>query len=108
MASITGVYGTNGLITTTAGAPVIFRSGVGFDAAGALCIAASAPGGLFDGSVMLDPATGGVMASLVNAISIFVGGLPLDSNGGLCTEAAAAASFMQGVGFTAAGRVAVN
>ena len=108
MSSLTGVYGTNGRITTTAGAPVIFHSGIPFDAAGALCIVASAPGGIFDGSVMLDPVTGGMMASLVAAIDHYQGGLPLDVNGALCTEVAAPVIFEGGVGITAAGRVAVN
>lgn len=108
MSALTGVYGTNGRITTTAGAPVSFCSGLGFNADSALCIVASAAAGVnFAGCAMKD-ATGGLMASLVNAIASYSGGLPLDANGALCTEAAAAASFIQGVGFTAAGRVAVN
>lgn len=80
---------------------------MGFDAAGALCIVAPAAGGYSNGSVMIN-AAGNVMASLVNAIAGYVSGLPVDADGGLCTEAAAAATFDQGVGFTAAGRVAVN
>lgn len=108
MSSLTGVYGANGRITTTPGAPVIFRSGLPYDAAGALCITASAAGGIFDGSVMLDPLTGNVMASLVAAIDHYQGGLPLDVNGALCTEVAAPVIFEGGVGITAAGRVAVN
>lgn len=108
MSGLAGVYGTNGRITTTAGAPAIFRNGVPFDSSGSLCIVASAAGGLMTNSgVMLD-STGGLMASLVSAVAIFSDGVPLDVNGALCTEAAVPATFIQGVGITAAGRVAVN
>ena len=107
MSSLTGVPGSNGRITTTVGAPVSFFRSMGFDAAGALSIIAPAADGKFNGSVMMDAATGSVMASLVNAISSYSAGLPLDANGGLCTEAAAPTSFTHGVGITAAGRVAV-
>lgn len=107
MSALTGVPGSNGRITTTAGAPVSFRNAMGFDAAGALCIVAPAAGGFCNGTVMMN-AAGNVMASLVNAIDHYMAGLPMDVNGGLCIEAAAPVSFSQGVGVTAAGRVAVN
>ena len=107
MSALTGIPGTNGRITTTAGAASILRRAMGFDASGALCIVASAGGGFFNGTVMIN-AAGAVMSSLVNAIASYTSGLPLDSNGGLCTEAAAAVTFVQGVGLTAAGRIAVN
>ena len=107
MSALTGIPGANGRITTAAGAPVLFRRGMGFDAADALCIVAPAPGGFFNGTVMVG-ASGGVMASLVNAIVSYTAGLPLDADGGLCIEVDAPASFSQGVGITAAGRVAIN
>lgn len=108
MSALTGVPGSNGRITTTAGAPVSFRRGMGFDASDALCIVAPAAGGLFNATVMVEASSGKVMTSLVSAITIYVAGLPLDANGGLCTEAAAPVLFDQGVGITAGGRVAVN
>ena len=107
MSALTGVPGSNGRITTTAGAPVSFWRAMGFDAAGALCVVASAPGGFSNATVMLNSA-GNVMTSLVNAIAGYVSGLPVDVDGGLCTEAANPVLFSQGVGITAGGRVAVN
>ena len=107
MSALTGIPGANGRITTTAGAPAIFRRAMGFDAADALCIVAPAPGGFFNGTVMVD-ATGKVMASLVNAIASYTAGLPLDADGGLCIEAAVPVTFVQGVGLTASGRVATD
>ena len=107
MSALTGVPGANGRITTTAGAPVLFRRGMGFDAADALCIVAPAPGGFFNGTVMMD-ASGGVMASLVNSVAGYTAGLPLDADGGLCIEAAVPVTFVQGVGLTASGRVATD
>lgn len=96
----------NGSIVTTVGAITSFFNAMGIGASDALCVAASAAGGVSNGTVMM--AAGKVMHSTINAINNYVAGLPVDVNGALCTEVGAAASFVQGVGITAGGRVAIT
>lgn len=105
MSALSGLAGATGRIVTAAAAPVFSFRAMGFDAASALCVGA-APGVAFNGSVFAN-AAGQVVHSLVAAIASYSGGLPLSAAGELCTEAAAPATFDQGVGFTAAGRVAI-
>lgn len=107
MSTLSGVPGTNGRITVVAGAPVVFWKGLGFDAAGALCVDASAPGGLGNPVCMLTSA-GRVMHDVAAAIAGYRSGVPVDANGAICTEVADPVLFSQGVGITAAGRVAIN
>ena len=107
VSALSGVAGSDGRLTITVAAPDFFFRAMGFTSAGALAGADSGPSGLCNGTCTMFP-TGSVMFSSVNAIVSYMSGLPVDVFGGLCTEAAAPASFSQGVGITAAGRVAIN
>lgn len=104
MSALSGLATLNGRIVTDAIAPVSYFRAMGFDAAGALCVT-GAVGGSFNGSVLVNG--GQVVHSLVAAIDHYAGGLPLGASGELCTEAALPTHYDQGVGFTAAGRVAI-
>jgi hypothetical protein len=60
----------------------------------------------FNGSVLT---TGGkIHVTEVSLITTWNGGIPLAADGALCVQQAAPASFSQGVGITASGRVAVE
>lgn len=104
MSALRGLAAADGRIVTAAAAAVSYFRAMGFDAASALCVT-GAVGGAFNGSVFVN--AGQVVHSLVAPIVTYASGLPLGALGELCTEAALPTRFDQGVGFTAAGRVAI-
>lgn len=109
MSALRGLANSAGRIPIAVGGVIAtgFRA-MGFTAASALATvaeAAQARAG-FNGTVNVDAASR-VITDTVGAISVRNGGIPLTATGALCTEVAVPTVYDQGVGFTAAGRVAV-
>ena len=95
-----------GQISTDAVGPAnAFFRGMGF-VLGSLFVSGTV-GANCNGSVRVND-DGSVSHSVVDAIDHYTSGLPLSATDLLCTEVAAVATFDQGVGFTAAGRVAIT
>lgn len=61
----------------------------------------------FNGSVNVQ-ADGAVLIDAAGAITQWTSGLPLTAAGALAVEVAVPATYSQGIGITAAGRVAIN
>jgi hypothetical protein len=106
MSALTGLANSDGRIPIGVGPVTVFKNAMGFNATGQLVTVNGAGTRYFNGSVSVD-AAGAVYTDLVGAIDHYAAGIPLTATDELAAEIAAVVSFDQGVGRTAAGRVAL-
>lgn len=112
MSALRGVpVPATGRITTSVAAASNFWRAMGFVAAATSTLkTVAAPGTppfFFNGSVNVQ-ADGAVLIDAAGAITQWTSGLPLTAAGALAVEVAVPATYSQGIGITAAGRVAIN